>query len=148
MNSTMTAPSTDGKHPVTTLAGPYGHPFHPILVTVPIGAWVASLVFDVISRTGNDARVFAKGAYWLVGIGIVGALVAAIFGFLDLLTIPRGTRAFTTAITHMALNLTVVVLFAIDFVLRRSHLGDADGTPTGPLALSVVALLLLGASGW
>jgi uncharacterized membrane protein len=39
------------KRPVSAvLAGPYGHPWHPILVTVPIGSWVASLVFDVSSR--------------------------------------------------------------------------------------------------
>jgi uncharacterized membrane protein len=39
------------KQPVSAaLAGPYGHPLHPLLVTVPIGAWLASLVFDVASR--------------------------------------------------------------------------------------------------
>ncbi|PWI10201.1 hypothetical protein DIZ27_14145 [Streptomyces sp. NWU339] len=39
------------KRPVSAwLAGPYGHPFHPILVTVPIGAWVTSLVFDIASH--------------------------------------------------------------------------------------------------
>jgi len=32
---------------VSRLAGPYGHPLHPILVTVPIGAWVASFVSAV-----------------------------------------------------------------------------------------------------
>jgi hypothetical protein len=37
------------KQPRTVLAGPYGHPFHPILVTVPIGAWVASVVFDIVA---------------------------------------------------------------------------------------------------
>jgi hypothetical protein len=32
------------KQPVSALlAGPYGHPSHPMLVTAPIGAWVASL---------------------------------------------------------------------------------------------------------
>ncbi len=41
------------KEPVTVLAGPYGHPFHPILVTVPIGAWVASFVFEFISFATN-----------------------------------------------------------------------------------------------
>jgi uncharacterized membrane protein len=41
----MTADPRPAKAPVSAaLAGPYGHPFHPILVTVPIGAWVASLV--------------------------------------------------------------------------------------------------------
>jgi hypothetical protein len=37
-------PQQQAKHPVTRLAGPYGHPIHPILVTVPIGSWTASLV--------------------------------------------------------------------------------------------------------
>ena len=145
---TTAAAATDGKHPVTTLAGPYGHPFHPILVTVPIGAWVASIVFDVISHTGDDAAVFAKGAWWLVAIGIAGALVAAMFGFLDLFAIPTGTRAFKTALTHMTLNLAVVALFAIGLAARHSHLTDRDGTPTGLLILSIVALAALGVSGW
>jgi uncharacterized membrane protein len=63
----------DAKHPTTPLAGPYGHPFHPILVTVPIGTWTASLVFDLVSRAADDPDAFFDGAYWLVGIGIVGA---------------------------------------------------------------------------
>ena len=141
-------PATDGKHPVTILAGPYGHPVHPILVTVPIGAWIASLVFDVVSRAGDDAATFADGSYWLIGIGIVGALAAATFGFLDLLAIPTGTRAFRTGLLHMALNLAVVALFAVGFALRRSQLDEPDGTPLGLLVLSLVALALLGAAGW
>src|SRR5437868_12170899 len=110
-DSAHDSPATDGKHPVTTLAGPYGHPFHPILVTVPIGAWIAALVFDIVSRAGDDGPSFAKGAYWLVGIGIVGALVAALFGLMDLLAIPRRTPAFRTGLTHLILNLVVVALF-------------------------------------
>src|SRR5687768_18308164 len=90
----------DAKHPITVLAGPYGHPFHPILVTVPIGAWVASLVFDLISMGSDRPETFAEGAFWLIVIGIVGAVLAAIFGVLDLLTIPSRTRAASTAITH------------------------------------------------
>jgi uncharacterized membrane protein len=148
MATTPRSVATDGKQPVTRLAGPYGHPFHPILVTVPIGAWVASLVFDVISRVGDDGEVFAKGAWWLIGIGIVGALVAAMFGFLDLLAIPTGTRAFTTALIHMSLNLAVVALFAVGLALRHSRIDDVDGTPVGLLVLSAVALAVLGVSGW
>ena len=139
-------PTVDAKHPVTVLAGPYGHPFHPMLVTIPIGAWVASVVFDVVSRLADAPAAYARGAQWLIGIGIVGALLAALFGFLDLFAIPSGTRAFTTALIHMALNLAVVALFAVAFLLRRDRLDDA--TPIGLLVLSVVALALLGASGW
>lgn len=136
------------KHPVTVLAGPYGHPFHPILVTVPIGAWVVAFVFDLLSRGAGEPFVFTKGASWLLIIGIVGALAAATFGFLDLLAIPTGTRAHRTGLTHMALNLVVVALEAIGFAARRSHLDDPSGTPVGLIVLAGVALALLGASGW
>ena len=101
----------EAKRPVSRLAGPYGHPFHPILVTVPIGAWVSSLVFDLASRLSGEPVVFAKGAFWLIGLGLVGAAAAAMLGFLDLFAIPTGTRAFRTGLLHMTLNLIVVLLY-------------------------------------
>jgi hypothetical protein len=64
-----TTPHLEAKRPVTPLAGPYGHPFHPILVTAPIGASVVSLVFDVTSRWAGEAEVFVKGSFWLIGVG-------------------------------------------------------------------------------
>ena len=48
--SVLREPQQQAKHPVSLMAGPYGHPFHPILVTIPIGAWTASLVFDIASH--------------------------------------------------------------------------------------------------
>jgi uncharacterized membrane protein len=141
------APLSAAKRPVTPLAGPYGHPFHPILVTVPIGAWVVSLVFDIAAAYSGEPEMFVKGAFWLIGAGILGAVVAALFGLLDLLAIPRATPAFRTGLIHMALNLTVVALFAVSFGLRRGHLDEADAT-VGAVVLSVVALALLGVSGW
>jgi len=145
----MTVPTPTpnlGKRPRTVLAGPYGHPFHPILVTVPIGAWIASLVFDIASRVSDDTAVFAEGSYWLIAVGIVGALLAAVFGLLDLLAIPRGTPAFKTALTHMSINLLVVAVFVVDFALRAADGYKAVGNV--PLTLSVVAIALLGVSGW
>lgn len=142
------ADSVDGKRPVTVLAGPYGHPFHPILVTVPIGAWVCAFVFDVVSRLSDDPAVFTTGAYWLIAIGVVGAVGAAVFGLLDLLAIPAGTRAFRTALVHMVLNLGVVAIFAVAFMLRGDNLEADAGTPAGLIALSASALALLGVSGW
>lgn len=136
-----------GKRPLSVAAGPYGHPFHPILVTVPIGAWVASIVFDLLSLIADDPAAFTQGSLWLIGLGIVGALVAAIWGILDLLTIPTGTAARATGIRHMTLNLVVVALYAINFLLRRGDARDA-AVETLPLVLSLFALALLGASGW
>jgi uncharacterized membrane protein len=134
------------KRPRTFFAGSYGHPVHPILVTIPIGTWVASLVFDLVAAFGDEPEVFARGAYWLIVVGCVGAAVAALAGLLDLTVIPRGTRVFRTALTHMALNVGVLVLFLVSLVLRASQ--GADESSGAAVALSVVALALLGVSGY
>jgi uncharacterized membrane protein len=137
------------KQPVSAaLAGPYGHPFHPILVTVPIGAWVASLVFDVGSRVVDDPGFLAQGSVWLIVLGVLGAVAAAMVGFLDLLAIPTGTRAFRTGLVHMGLNLAVTVAFVGNFLWRRADENPAGPVPVGPLALSVINLLALAAAGY
>jgi|1186.fasta_scaffold546898_2 uncharacterized membrane protein len=137
------------KRPRVSIAGPYGHPFHPILVTVPIGAFVCSLLFDIFSHTRDSGRTFlVDGAYWLIGIGIVAALIAAVFGLLDLLTIPRHTRAFATGLTHATLNVIVLAIFAINFAWRAGDHLDLDKTRWGQMALSIGALAILVVSGW
>src|SRR3954447_23101903 len=135
------------KEPVSAVAGPYGHPFHPILVTIPIGAWVGSLVLDLASYAAGSPGSLARGAYWMIGVGIIGAALAALFGLLDLLTVPRGTRAYRVGLMHMGLNTTVLVLFVVSFFMRRSD-GFTDHTGGGALTLSVVAIALLLVSGW
>jgi uncharacterized membrane protein len=129
------------------LAGPYGHPFHPIFVTVPIGAWAGSLVFDIASHIVADAGFLVRGALWLIAIGVVGAAAAALVGFLDLLAIPAGTRAFTVGLVHMTLNLLVTTAYIVNFVWRQS-LSTQDPVGYGPLALSVVSFAVLGVSGY
>ncbi|TDD67564.1 DUF2231 domain-containing protein [Actinomadura darangshiensis] len=142
----MDDPQWQAKRPVSALAGGYGHPLHPILVTVPIGAWVGSLVFDVASHLVADPDVLAEGSRWLIGLGIVGALAAAAAGFLDLLAIPPGTRAFRTALVHMSLNLAVTLAYVGGFGWR---LGEVTGSVNaGQLALSAVSLAALAVSGF
>lgn len=140
------------KQPVSTvLAGPYGHPFHPILVTVPIGAWVGSFVFDVASRFVGDPEFLTQASMWLIGIGVIGAVAAAMVGLLDLSTIPGGTRAFRVGLIHMSLNLLLIAAYGGNFLWR--YWGFADQEPVGSvgwgqLALSAVGLAVLGVSGW
>lgn len=134
------------KRPVSALAGTYGHPTHPMMVVVPIGAWLCSLVFDLASLGADDPATWSTGARWLIAIGVAGAVAAAVLGFLDLLTIPNGTPAQRTALTHMALNTTVLVLFVVSFFLRSGR--TDDDVSIGLLLLSIVALALLGVSGW
>lgn len=137
------------KQPVNAaLAGPYGHPFHPIMVTVPIGAWVSSLVFDIASHLVEDPTVLTTGSEWLIAIGVLGAAAAALLGLLDLFAIPTGTRAFRTGLIHMSLNLVVTAAYAVNFVWRRAGDGHTEGAAVGPLTLSVISVCLLGVSGY
>ena len=145
MDSSST-PLGRAKRPRTVIAGPYGHPFHPILVTIPIGTWVASFVFDIIALAAEDPTPFVVAANVLILIGLIGAVLAAIMGLLDLSLLARGTAARRTALTHMALNLVVVVLFLVSLLVRWGH-GDDDISVVG-FILSIVALALLGVSGW
>ncbi|HKS49812.1 MAG TPA: DUF2231 domain-containing protein [Amycolatopsis sp.] len=145
----MSAGAEQAKRPVSpALAGPYGHPFHPILVTVPIGAWVCSLVFDIASRIVGAPAALAQGSLWLIAIGVVGALAAATIGFLDLIAIPAGTVAFRTGLVHMGLNLAVTAAYAGNFFWRRAGYGGPAPVGLGPLVLSAVSIAVLGVSGF
>jgi uncharacterized membrane protein len=137
------------KRPVSAaMAGPYGHPFHPILVTVPIGAWVASLVFDVASHVADDPGFLTQGSEWLIAVGVIGALLAALVGFLDLFAIPTGTRAFRTGLIHMTLNLAVTGAYVANFFWRHGSYTEGHSVSAGRLALSAVSLAALGVSGF
>jgi len=119
-----------------------GHPIHPMLVPIPIGLWIFSLVCDLIHAGGSTNPAWTTVALYTMGGGIVGALAAAIFGFVDMLSIPPGPKK--TALTHMAINLVIVVLYVINLWLRLR-------TPESPgnlVWLSVIAIGLLVISGW
>lgn len=135
------------KHPVTQLAGRYGHPLHPALVSIPIGAWVASVAFDVASHFAPNSAFLAPGATWLLVIGLAGAGLAGLIGFLDLFAIPTDTRAFRTGLLHMTLTLSATAVFGVDALLRRG-VDTSQPTSVGLVALSLAGLLILLGGGY
>jgi uncharacterized membrane protein len=119
-----------------------GHPIHPMLVPIPIGLFVFSLVADIAVYLGW-AGAWPAVALYCIGGGIVGALLAAAFGLVDLLSL-RDDRAKKTGVAHMVINLIVVTLYVVNFWLR--YQGEPiDGIPG---TLSIVAILMLLVSGW
>jgi len=119
-----------------------GHPIHPMLVTIPIGLWIFSLVCDLIHVGGNANPVWTTVAFYTMCGGIVGALLAAVPGLIDLVSLPAGPRS--TALTHMGINLTVVALFVVNAWMRSG----APDKPGNLVWLSLVSVLLLAVSGW
>lgn len=144
----MTNGLYEAKRPMTMLAGKYGHPLHPMLVTVPIGAWMASLVFDAASRTVSRPGFLAQGSEWLIGVGLIGALAAAAAGLLDFYVIPTKTRVYRIVVTHMSLNLVVIVAFGFDFFWRYSQYHHPGPVPLAQLALSAAGIVFLAVSGY
>ncbi|MBJ6725560.1 DUF2231 domain-containing protein [Geomesophilobacter sediminis] len=118
------------------------HPIHPMLVPLPIGLWVFSLVCDFIFRgTGNP--LWSIVAFISIGGGVIGALLAALPGLIDLYTLPP-SRAKTIGLWHMAINLALVTAYVLNFLWRR----NVGPVPMGPVILSVCSVVILAVSGW
>ena len=119
------------------------HPIHPLLVPLPIGLWIFSLVCDAVYAFVSTEVFWDRMAFWTILGGIVGALLAAVPGFIDFLSLtdPRVKRV---ALTHMLVNLTTVALYAVNLWLRTTSPPGA-GTP---VVLSVVGVLMLAVAGW
>ena len=122
-----------------------GHPIHPMLVVVPLGLFIAAVVFDAF-YLWRLSTTLSMAAYWNIAAGIVGGLVAAIFGLIDWLAIPSNTRAKRIGLLHGATNVVVVLLFALAWWSRQDV--PAHAPTTGQFGLEVVALLLGAGAGW
>ena len=117
------------------------HPIHPMIVPLPIGLWIFSLAADIIYRVyGNE--IWASVAYYSMAGGIVGALLAAVPGFVDFYALKPGAVK-KIALWHMLINLSAVVLFSVNFYLRT---GAPDAAV--PLILSIVGVGSILVSGW
>jgi uncharacterized membrane protein len=122
-----------------------GHPIHPMLIVFPLGLLGMSVFFDIIRLiTGNEA--LATVTYWDIAAGIVLGLVAAVFGLLDWLAVPAGTRAKQVGLLHGGGNVVVVLLFAISWLLRGGSPNYVPDTFAFILSLLGVALALV--TGW
>jgi uncharacterized membrane protein len=119
-----------------------GHPIHPMLVPIAIGGFVLSFVFDLVCLATGKIEPWSIVAYYTMIGGIVGALVAALFGFVDLFSLPAGYTK-KVGLTHMGINLAVVLLFIWNAWIRHSQPEAA-----GPIWLSLIAILALLVSGW
>jgi uncharacterized membrane protein len=119
-----------------------GHPVHAMLVNIPIGLWIFTLTSDVAFAATGDPAWRATAYFTLIG-GIAGALLAAVFGLIDLLGL-SGSRERRLGIFHMSLNLVIVAIQAINFAVRATSQSTSGLT----LALSALAVAALLVSGW
>jgi uncharacterized membrane protein len=121
-----------------------GHPIHQMLIVFPLGLLATSLVFDIVYQaTGNER--WADIAYVMIAAGIIGGLIAAVFGLIDWVAIPAGTRAKWIGAVHGIGNVAVVGLFVISWLLRY---GNPVTPGVAPFVLSILGVALALVTGW
>ena len=118
------------------------HPIHPMLVPLPIGLWIFSLICDLAFVLGTGATHWATVSFWTMAGGLAFAVVAAIPGTIDMLSLRGAPKKL--ALTHMALNVTAVLAYAVNFGMRL----DGAAIAGVPLILSGAGVAILAVSGW
>jgi uncharacterized membrane protein len=121
-----------------------GHPVHQQLIVFPLGLLATAGVFDAISAATGNPR-WTQMAFYLIGAGVLTGLVAAVFGLLDWIGIPGGTRAKRIGALHGLGNAAVVLLFVASFFLRWP---DPASVPALAYACSYAGVLLALITAW
>jgi uncharacterized membrane protein len=137
-------PETEKGEGMESRASMMGHPIHPILVPFPVGLLTTSVIFDVVHLLTGGAR-WAEISFWMIAVGVIGGLLAAVFGLIDWLGIPSGTRAKSVGLAHGLSNVVMVALFAVSWLLRSGAPGDPG---VFPIVLSFLGVALVSLGGY
>ena len=121
----------------------FGHPIHQMLIVFPLGLLAISVIFDILYFSLGDVD-FATTSYYTMAAGIIGALLAAVFGAADWFSIPANTRAKSVGLLHGAGNIVVTLLFLASWYLRRPAIVPDKTSFT----LSVIGVLLALFTAW
>ncbi len=123
----------------------FGHPVHPMLIVFPAGSFIAAVIFDILYLIFKNS-LFPAVSFYIIALGVLGGLLAAVFGFIDWSALPGSSRAKHIGLWHGLGNFTIVVLFAVSWLLRR---GNANFVPGSfALILSFAGILIALVTLW
>lgn len=119
------------------------HPLHPIVVHIPAATWPGALLFDVLSRWGVGGNAMVRLSFYAILLGLAAALIAVPTGLADWSGIKKEKPAWKVGLYHMALNLVVALLFAVNLGLRWGEVATASEVAMGPVLLSACGTAIL-----
>jgi uncharacterized membrane protein len=120
----------------------FGHPIHPMLIVFPAGSFIAAVIFDILYLIfGNP--VFPAVSFYIIALGVIGGLLAAVFGFIDWSALPGNSRARSIGLWHGLGNFVIVVLFAVSWLLRRGTVNFVPGSFALILSFAGIVLALI-----
>ena len=114
-----------------------GHPLHPLLTDVPVGAFTVALLLDLLGMRDAAAPVIA--------FGILAMLSTAVAGYADYLDIDVDGPPRRFGSVHQTLMLLSLICYFVSGGMRYGQFGGP-----GPLAfpLSVLGYVLLAAGAY
>jgi len=113
-----------------------------MLIVFPLGLLATAVIFDILFLIFGN-RLLPTASYYMIAAGILGGLLAAIFGFIDWLALPNGSRAKNIGLWHGLGNVTIVALFAISWFLRGNNVDFVPDSLAMLLSFAGVALALV-----
>lgn len=116
-----------------------------MLIVFPLGLLATAVIFDIV-YLASDRDGFTTASAYMIAAGVIGGVVAGLFGFVDWLGIPAGSRARRIGLAHGLGNLVVLALFAASWALRL-RADDWDPSPAA-LALSFAGVALALVTAW
>jgi len=127
------------------LQGYPGHPSHPPLTDVSIGAYTIAAALLVLGAAGLQEPAMAHGALLATSAGLSLAPPTMLTGLLDWRDLPPGTPKRTLANLHLVTMLAATAAFAASwFPARAAYETGHIHTAALILALAGEALLLVG----
>jgi nitrite reductase/ring-hydroxylating ferredoxin subunit/uncharacterized membrane protein len=119
---------------------PLGHPLHPALTDIPLGAWTAMVAADLLATVTRTIPPVAGDV--ALGVGVAGALAAAVAGYTDFHDTYGQERR--VGLLHGLLMTLVLVIMAVSLAMRIG----APGSRTLAVLVSTVGWLLAVLGGY
>lgn len=125
----------------------FGHSIHQILIVFPLGLMLTSTIIDALTFVirGKRGKKLAHSSDVMLGAGLFSGLIAAIFGLIDWMAIPEGTRAKRVGLMHAGTNALLMMINGVSWLMRREN---PENPSVQARLLTQVGAGVAGVSGW
>jgi nitrite reductase/ring-hydroxylating ferredoxin subunit/uncharacterized membrane protein len=113
-----------------------GHPLHPALTDIPVGAWTAALALDALEAM-SGRKECGSAADLAIGVGLIGAVGSAITGITDWSETDGSARR--VGLLHGLLNVAATTLYATSLVMRKRRRSRQSGIAMSMLGYAVAS---------
>jgi uncharacterized membrane protein len=129
------------------LHGLPGHPIHPPLTDVTIGAYTFATIAGFLEVVGITENNGAIGWYLALLVGLIMTVPTALAGLADWLSIERGTELWKTATTHAIAMVSATVFFGLAAIFGNGGYHHNNVT-SGSYVLTLIGFGVLTLGGW